>query len=360
MTSAAFLLNTVTGWDEPPRARHQVATALSRRGPVIFVARNRIGAPGLSRLDVDEGLTVLTPSWPLDSRIRYRCPVLNELYQEWLYPRLAGIAPRARVVNFDHTATRLARHMPGYVHFCNDDLIGNSRYSLGLVDRYHVRCERMVASRARLVFATSRYMVRKMSSYNERVHELPLGAPPVLDEPPTAPARARERRRLVLGLMSFLGRRIQIGLLNRILADPDTHLVLIGPMEKGFLELLDHRERVTWLGVLKGDDLARALRDIDIGLAPYDLSRVNRGCTPNKLWHYLAAGKPAVVTALPNIGHWRFPPGCVYMAGDEEDFLRQIARARAEDRPELARNRIDHARANSWDNRISTMLELMG
>ena len=41
-----FLLLTNTDfWDDPPRARHQVAEALSKRYRVYFVCANKMGLP---------------------------------------------------------------------------------------------------------------------------------------------------------------------------------------------------------------------------------------------------------------------------------------------------------------------------
>jgi hypothetical protein len=73
-TETVFLLNTRTPWEEPPRARHQVAEALAKHHPVYFVSANEQGVPGLRQEQVDSNLTVLLPSWPVCQRRRYRWP----------------------------------------------------------------------------------------------------------------------------------------------------------------------------------------------------------------------------------------------------------------------------------------------
>ena len=192
---------------------------------------------------------------------------------------------------------------------------------------------------------------------------MPLGAPTISDEKLADFRHEQREEGLRLGLVGFMGKRTPVALLKRLLTLDGTSLTLIGPIDRGFLESLGPREkdrdRIRVLGVLTGDDLLREICNFDVAIAPYNLQFVNRGGTPNKLWQYLAVGRPTVVTSLPAIAHWSFPDGCVYVADDEDDFLRLVLAARAEDSPELAGRRIAYARENSWDRRIDRLLELM-
>jgi len=359
MPSRSFLLNTITGWNEPPRARHQIAQALAEFNEVIFVAKNRTGRPGLHRAEIGSGLTVLTPSWPLDYRFRYRLPVANEIYQEWLFGRLAKLHPGVQVVNFDPTATRLAHYFPGYVHFSNDELIGNSKHRFPPVDWYHTACERSVARGARMIAATAPYLVEKYRRFNPRTFEIPLGAPNVADDIITACTPARDPGRMTLGLVGFMGKRTPADLLNKLTGEDCVRLILIGPRDAGFTERLEHPERIDFLGVLRDRTLFETLCRIDVALAPYVPAQINKGGTPNKLWQYLAVGKPVVVTDLPSMRHWRFPPGCVYVAASDEEFPALVRKAYVEDDDEKIRTRIAFARENSWRRRVEQLLRLM-
>lgn len=355
-----YLLLTITGWEEPPRARHQVARALARHGPVIFVARNRIGPPGLSILEMEQNITVIEPTWPLDYRFRYRLPGVNELYLSWLLRSLHHRYRNARVITFDHTASCLRRHYPDYVYFCNDDFIGNSKISCVIADRYHHHTEARVARHACTVVATSPYLVDKLSRYNPNTHELPLGAPVISDDQLAVCRLETRPPGLHLGLVGFMGKRTPCGLLNSLLQLEGASLTLVGPIDEGFLEQLVHQDRIRKRGVLTGDDLVREIASFDVAIAPYDVAYVNQGGTPNKIWQYLAVGRPAVVTSLPNMANWSFPEGCVYIARDEDEFVRLVQTAREEDSPEFVARRIAYARENTWDRRIERLLELIG
>lgn len=354
-----FLLLTLTSWDEPPRARHQVARALSAHGDVVMVARNRTGAPGLAFREVEAGITLAEPSWPLDYRYRYRLPLVNEAYQVWLLGRLKRRYPGATVITFDHTAALLRRYFPDYVYFCNDELIGNSKVRFGLADAYHRRTEAAVARHAGGVAATSLHLVEKLSRFNPNTHEILLGAPVVTDEQLASLSPRPRRDGPNIGLVGYLGRRIPEGLLHR-LADLDgASLTLVGPVDPGTFESLTARGNVRATGVLTGDALIREVHGFDVAIAPYDLGVINKGVTPNKLWLYLACGRPAVVTRLPNMASWTFPDGCVFSAGDEDAFVELVQRAFAEDGPELEARRIAVARENTWDHRVEQLLSLL-
>ena len=72
-----YLINTITAWDEPPRARHQVAEAIAKNNEVIFIARNERGKPRIETSIINENLTVITPFFPIDYRLRYRLTIIK-------------------------------------------------------------------------------------------------------------------------------------------------------------------------------------------------------------------------------------------------------------------------------------------
>ena len=350
--SETYLLNTITAWSETVRARHQVALALAAHDDVVFVARSVRGVPGLELRQVADRLTVVTPSWPVDYRLRYRLPLLNEHYQRWLFPRLRKRFPAARMVNFDHTAALVGRYFAAYVYYCNDHHIGNSPWHLPLLERYQLRCEAAVARGAAVCVGTSAFLVAKLGRWTDHVEEIPLGAPEIAPDLLAGAPLRWDRQRPVLGLAGSLGPRVPPALLQRLVAEVPARLLLCGPAPGDYLEQLGGDEHIVHRGLLHGEALHRAMLEIDVGIAPYDVRRVNPGGTPNKLWLYLAAGKPAVVTDLPGIRHWTFPPGCVYRATDADGFVAAVRQALAEDGPEARERRLAVARENSWARRM--------
>src|SRR4030042_1934674 len=55
-----FIINTFTKWDEPPRARHQVATEISKHYDTIFISANKTGLPKLKKKTINDNFTAIS------------------------------------------------------------------------------------------------------------------------------------------------------------------------------------------------------------------------------------------------------------------------------------------------------------
>jgi len=152
-----FLINTITRWDEPPRARHQVALTLSHFHKVVFVTASKNAFFGLDTAQVDENLTVITPRFPVDMRIRYRIPLLNEIYQIWLFRNLCRHYHGFKIINFDFTAYLIHKYFCDVTYYCNDNFVSISRrLNIWPIYQYHRFCEKKMITRYRLGIGTSR------------------------------------------------------------------------------------------------------------------------------------------------------------------------------------------------------------
>jgi hypothetical protein len=353
-----ILINTITGWDEPPRARHQFAYAISKKMPVVFIAKNKTNWFRLRTFTPEENIVVVEPYFPVDYRIRYRLPIINDVYQIWLFKRLRKMYPGLFVVNFDFTAVRLHRYFRNNVYYCHDEYAGNSKYNIGFVNRYISSCERKVAQKASFCITTSKYLTDKISSIHKHTYEIPLGASISYDADASNDS-IRANGKIILGYMGVINENhSSVHIVNEILKDDRFFLMIIGPVEKSFKRKLTHSENIEFTGTLRGEELASKLRKIDIGLALYNMERVNPGTTPNKLWQYLSLGKPVVVSDLPNLKTMRFPEKSVYVLQDEKLVVEILVKAYQENAIALKNIRIDFARQNTWDQRIEVFLEV--
>lgn len=352
-----FCITTVsTSWDEIPRARHQITEELLREGhEVFFVEKNRTGCPGVKMRAEKPGLTVVTPFFPLDYRYRYRLPLINEIYQMWLFSRLKKRFGNLVVINFDFTAHLLHRFFKRNVYYCNDEYIGNSNRPAPLVDCYHKFVERRVAKSSRFCVSTAGHLTRKLSTYNQRTYEIPLGGPP--PQPVAAERRFEKHTPIRVGLMGS----IEVGhasfdIINRLLNEHDFELILVGVVENEFRRLVKGTGRIDLKGVLTGEALFREMAAWDVAIAPYNLKTINAGVTPNKLFQYLACACPVVISNIPNIKGITYPRGTVYTANNGEEFVESIRKAYAEDCPEYAGVRLQYAAKNTWEKRAALFI----
>lgn len=362
-----YWINTITSWDEPPRARHQVTRALADRDEVVFVERNRVGAPGITIRPVTPTLTRVIPSWPVDYRARYRLPVLNELYQEWLY-RAVFSGPLWRrhaegwVINFDHTATRLRRHVDParLVYYCNDDYLGNGRFTGGPILAYHRWAEQEVARRARFVVATAGSLVDKLRPSNSATHLIPLGAP---DDVPGELAHFtgddKARRPIQVAYVGFMRPdKLGIAWARPLMGDPRFHFTMIGPETEAIRRHMGG-PNVTFTGPRSGRPLYELLAAADVCICPYEAALINPGTTPNKVWLYLAMGKPAILTEIPNLEALQYDEDVLLVTPDNAQFPALVERAFAEDSPVRFERRRAVAADNTWARRVDRLQELM-
>ncbi|RYY98540.1 MAG: hypothetical protein EOO11_07775, partial [Chitinophagaceae bacterium] len=172
---------TVTCWDEPPRARHQVAHELKKDGNVYFVEKNRTGLPRIELREAEPGIFVITPFFPVNYKVRYRTPGLNEIYHRWLLGKIRDLGlDFDLVLCFDYTAPAIHSFFKNVIFYCADDNVGFGKFNPFFINSYHTRTERLVAERARLCIVTSDYMQGKINKYNAATHVVPLGAPSVV------------------------------------------------------------------------------------------------------------------------------------------------------------------------------------
>lgn len=352
-----YLINTITSWDEPPRARHQVAQALAKNHKVYFIARNEFGLPKLTWNVINHNLTVIKPYFPVDYRIRYRMPVINEIYQNWLFRKLSQSYKEARVINFDPTATQIFKYFDDVVYYCNDEHLDKIRAKPQLVILYLTITEKIVIKQSLFCVGVCPYLVSKMSKYNPESYHIPLGGP-AFNFNPQARIGSTQHDALYSGYIALVG-FIHNGLNHdwiRQLAVklPALQLVLIGPAEKKSRIQLSKFSNIVFAGTKTGDELYKVLAASKLCIAPYIMNKnITEIVTmPNKFWLYLACGKPIVTCAIPNLDiNKKF----VYQSKNAEEFVCNINRAIEEDNIDLRRQRLEFSKHNTWDVRIAAL-----
>jgi hypothetical protein len=355
-----LLINTITAWYEPHRARHQLALSLAKNFNIIFIARNELGRKYIEIQEITDRITLIVPHFPIDYRYRYRLPVINEYFQNWLFNQLREMYPGIIVVNFDFTAHRIFNFFRNVIYYCNDEYIGNSKYPNWFVNRYHRICENRVITHSVLNISTSEYLTCKMRKLNPNTYEILLGVTPIDLPQGYTGLNNKDQKKIKLGLMGIINKKqISINLINEIIEDSSFELIIIGPVEKSFMKGLILKDRVRFTGILKGQELLNELMKIDVGLALYNVKRINAGATPNKLWQYLSVGKPLVISKIPNIKVEIFPKDSVYLYDGKDPVRQLICKAFSQNTPERAMERIHFSRMNTWDNRAHEFVRLI-
>jgi uncharacterized SAM-binding protein YcdF (DUF218 family)/glycosyltransferase involved in cell wall biosynthesis len=165
----------------------------------------------------------------------------------------------------------------------------------------------------------------------------------------------------IVGYIGALGKVLDQELLCA-LADQcrDFTIVLIGP-KYADVSLLKVKSNVVFLGEKPHDQLPYYIQGFDVGIVPYVCNDFTEGVYPSKLNEYLAMGIPAVSTNLREVRESKEVYGeAAIIANNTHDFIDAIkVLALEKGAAVLKRQRINVAKANSWESRFNGISKII-
>ena len=211
--------------------------------------------------------------------------------------------------------------------------------------------ERSLTREADLVLASAERLRRRLGADAANVLLVPNGCDPDHFAPAAAPSRTLvpPLHRPVIGYAGALSSSwFDTGLLVALAERrPDWTFVLIGPADAELQAAVDLCPNVLLLGEVPYADLPRYVADFDVAIIPFVVSDLTRATDPVKLYEYFAAGKPVVVTPMPEL----YPlQGHLTVATDAASFERAIAAFLRAPGDAAAREAV--ARPASWTARV--------
>lgn len=369
-----------TWWDGPAGTDRQLATALGRYGPVLYVnppisALTRLRSPHLAGVASAPRLRVHTPEFaqlvthvvPGMSR-----PVLHHLVGpsvRWAVraavDRLFG---RSRVPVAGVVSSRLEHAWSGVparrrLLYMTDDPVAGAEL-LGLPAERMRHAEAVAWRRADAVAVVSPALREHCAAGGIDAQFIPNGCaaqayagvddvPLPTDVPLAGP---------VAGFVGYINDRIDLALLEAVAAS-GCSLLVVGPLARGYdarrFTALTTRPNVCWVGERHFHELPPYLRRIDVGLTPYAENAFNRASFPLKTLEYLAAGRGVVATPLP--AHTWLGTDLVTIADGPAEFAAQVRAALATPRTAaLVARRQAFAGRHSWADRAARVASLLG
>jgi glycosyltransferase involved in cell wall biosynthesis len=122
-----------------------------------------------------------------------------------------------------------------------------------------------------------------------------------------------------IGYFGAISEWFDVELVANIAArNPDWRFVLIGSTAGCDTTRLSRLSNVKLLGERPYTELTQHLCTFDVCIIPFRLVELIQATNPVKVYEYLAAGKPVVATALPEIQ--LLPTGLVYVGHNEAEF----------------------------------------
>jgi len=270
----------------------------------------------------------------------FRAPI------QWFYTPL----PAATMLGaFDEIAV---------VYDCMDELSQFAFAPGELIEREH----KLLAA-ADVVFTGGRRLYEAKSRLHDNVHFFGCGVDAdhfgkALSAATPAAAQLHGLPRPVLGYIGVIDERLDYDLIA-YLADrvPHATLAMVGPVVKVDMARLPQRPNIHWLGQRDYAELPSFLKGFDVALMPFALNKATEYINPTKTLEYMAAGKPIVSTAVPDVVH-NFTP-IVNIGGSHRSFLEAVQLAVTEPDSQLVELGRRRARAASWEGVAGEMARLM-
>ena len=245
---------------------------------------------------------------------------------------------------------------------CVDEVSGFSdRGDIGMV----LREEKNLVVNSSIVIVTSQALRQKLSKLNSNCFYIPNGA----DVPHFLKAtKASEKipeiehlRHPIIGYIGSIFDWFDVDLVCRLAElHPEYSVLIVGPVSHGSEKFKQH-PNITLVGVKKYEVVPKYLAYMDVCLIPFKINKLTLASNPIKLYEYLAAGKPVVSTALPEVCN--NASEFVYVGKNREDFIRKVEEAVDEPKkPEyeaIVAGRVRFAQDNSWEKRIDVFERLL-
>ena len=228
--------------------------------------------------------------------------------------------------------------------------------------------EEEVCKRAVIIFSMSDILKKYLERYNKNVFTVLNGVDfklysKSLSHDIETPSDIKGIKKPIVGSISSIGKPTDMDLINFIAYNhPDLSIVMIGPIlppvDCQSIKELKKFKNVHFIGMKNVQFLPNYLKSIDVALIP--LKPREEGnmyiSHPNRLFMYMAAGKPIVTTRLSEIDKYK---DVLKIADNKEEFIPLIEQSLKENSNRLIQKRINLAKQNTWDKRVELVSRLI-
>jgi len=359
----SFIVHCHLRWDFVWQRPQQIFSRLAADHDVLFIEEPLYheAAPLLQITEPYSGVIRVVPlltaggNIDVDEQCQFILPLLEQALVD--HPRLAErFEAPVQWFYSPMTAPSFAGRFAArsIVYDCMDEL-ANFRFAPpDIADR-----ERFLLSKADVVFTGGFKLFQSKSRYHGNVHFFGCGVDTKhygkARLPETAlPEDVAHLAKPIFGYFGVIDERIDYELLAALACGlPDASIVMVGPLAKVERQMLPDSPNIHWIGQRSYDELPALVKAFDVCLMPFALNESTQFINPTKTLEYMAAGKPIVSTAVPDVVH-NFTP-IVSIARSPDEFVVAVKRAYQRPPADLIAQGIERANAASWDATVGAM-----
>ena len=171
---------------------------------------------------------------------------------------------------------------------------------------------------------------------------------------------------IILGYVGAIKRHLNLSLLLDLANNrKDLCIVFVGPIRENHKEIqsivarLKSLDNVFFENTKPTESIPSYLSIFNIGLMPYKKNSYTKNIYPLKMHEYFAAGLPIISTDLKNIFEFK---AHLYFANTWIEYSTLVDEIMSQSEVQLTNERNilkKIARSNSWDNRVSSVVEIL-
>ncbi|MEO8215487.1 MAG: glycosyltransferase [Acidobacteriota bacterium] len=155
----------------------------------------------------------------------------------------------------------------------------------------------------------------------------------------------------IVGYFGAIAEWFDLDLMKKLAAErSDITFVLLGGVFGVAVEELQGMSNVRLLGQKPYELMPAYLRHFDACIIPFKVNAITEATDPVKFYEYISQGKPVVAPRMPELYPYE---DLLYIATDDDDFVRKVDLAIEESDPGIVERRIEMARQNTWTERVT-------
>lgn len=123
-----------------------------------------------------------------------------------------------------------------------------------------------------------------------------------------------------------------------------------------YINYLSKFDNFTYIPPVPYKEIPAYAKCWDVATIPFKINDITLGCSPVKLFEYMAMGLPIVTTPMPECELYK----SVFIAKDSAEFEKQIKNAlRAKETKNYQETLAREASENTWESRVNDMIEII-
>lgn len=216
-----------------------------------------------------------------------------------------------------------------------------------------------------LVICTSKALYTEKKAFNRNTYFVPNATDSdhgqkVLDPNMPVHDKVKDFPKPIVGYLGTIERRIDYDLVEKVvLANPDKTFVFAGPVLDNYVpEALYHISNLHIIGSVPYEEVPQMINSFDIAIIPFKKDEVSNTIFPIKLFEYLSAGKPVILTDF-NPDLKDFTASSVEFCTDADSFIKALNESLKSNSPQKAAERKELAKQNTWEKRSDQISEII-